>query len=81
MSYAALFAQRLRSNTQPLSDHDRLQLARMIESMEHDLARSTATLHHVVHLLDRYGMHIEPGADLTLVIPRLLEIALAGERT
>ncbi len=72
MSYPTVAARRLRNMVAPLDEYERTAMANMIESMEHDLGRANNALHQIARQLDMLGIPIEAGADLTIILPRLI---------
>ncbi|MGF6877386.1 hypothetical protein [Paraburkholderia sp. MM5477-R1] len=74
--FAIISARRLRNLSAPLTDHERLSVATLIEVLDHDLGRAQDALHRIAHLIG----DIEPGIDLTVALPVLVAALVDGER-
>ncbi|AUT62904.1 hypothetical protein [Paraburkholderia terrae] len=75
-TFARIAANRLRNMACPLTEHERLSIANLIDILSNDVGRCHTCLQQMAKLM---GDDFQAGTDLTIVLPVQLAALLNGE--
>lgn len=75
-NFATISARRMRDMRFPLTEHERLSIATLIDVLNHDVTRCHDCLHRIAELLG----DIEPGIDLTIALPVHIAARINGAK-
>ncbi|MBC8638291.1 hypothetical protein IAG25_15835 [Caballeronia sp. EK] len=76
-TFATISARRMRDMAHPLTEHERLSIATLIDVLNHDVGRCHDCLYRIAELLG----DIEPGTDLTVALPVHILARINGEKS